>query len=39
MVWLEPKEDEGFRIGAAFEQFAPGDERRIRAWLLELGAT
>src|SRR5947209_1750056 len=38
MVWLEPKDDDGFRIGAAFEQFAPGDERRIRAWLLELGA-
>lgn len=37
MVWQEPK-DEGYRIGAAFEQFAPGDERRIRAWLLELGA-
>jgi PilZ domain-containing protein len=40
MVWQEPKEDgEGWRVGAAFEQFAPGDERRIRAWLLELGAT
>src|ERR1700704_1188397 len=36
MVWQEPKDEEGFRIGAAFEQFAPGDERRIRAWLLEL---
>jgi hypothetical protein len=40
MVWQEPKDDsEGFRVGAAFEQFAPGDERRIRAWLLELGQT
>ncbi len=39
MVWQEPKDDGGWRVGAAFEQFAPGDERRIRAWLLELGAT
>ncbi len=36
MVWQEPQ-DEGWRVGAAFEKFAPGDERRIRAWLLELG--
>ncbi|MCC7382471.1 MAG: PilZ domain-containing protein [Deltaproteobacteria bacterium] len=35
MVWQEPQ-DEGWRVGAAFEQFAPGDERRIRAWLIEL---
>lgn len=40
MVWQESKEDgEGWRVGAAFEQFAPGDERRIRSWLLELGQT
>lgn len=39
MVWQEPREDEGWRVGASFEQFAPGDERRIRAWLLELGQT
>jgi hypothetical protein len=38
MVWQEPKEEEGYRVGAAFEQFAPGDERRIRQWLLELGS-
>ncbi len=37
MVWQEPLDDEGVRVGAAFEQFAPGDERRLRAWLLELG--
>ncbi|MBK8011555.1 MAG: PilZ domain-containing protein [Deltaproteobacteria bacterium] len=37
MVWQEPSE-EGFRVGAAFEQFAPGDERRIRQWLLDLAA-
>jgi hypothetical protein len=36
-VWQEPYDD-GFRVGAAFEQFAPGDERRLRQWLLELGA-
>jgi hypothetical protein len=37
MVWQEQK-DEDYRVGAAFEQFAPGDERRIRQWLLELGS-
>ena len=36
MVWQEDADDEMFRVGAAFEQFAPGDERRIRQWLLEL---
>jgi hypothetical protein len=35
MVWQETHED-GWRVGGAFEQFAPGDERRLRAWLLEL---
>jgi c-di-GMP-binding flagellar brake protein YcgR len=38
MVWQELRDDNGlYRVGAAFEQFAPGDERRIRQWLLELG--
>lgn len=37
MVWQEPKE-ELFLVGAAFEQFAPGDERRIRQWLLDLSS-
>ena len=36
MVWQEDADDEMFRVGAAFEQFAPGDERRIRQWLLDL---
>jgi hypothetical protein len=36
MVWQDQKES-NWRVGAAFEQFAPGDERRIRSWLLELG--
>lgn len=36
MVWQDQK-DSNWRVGAAFEQFAPGDERRIRSWLLELG--
>jgi hypothetical protein len=36
MVWQEQK-DTTWRVGAAFEQFAPGDERRIRSWLIELG--
>ena len=38
MVWQEAQDESGkWRIGAAFEQFAPGDERRIRQWLLEWG--
>lgn len=39
MVWQESDDDGAFRVGAAFEQFAPGDERRIRQWLLEVDAT
>lgn len=38
MVWQEIKDDGNYKVGAAFEQFAPGDERRIRQWLLELGS-
>lgn len=34
-VWQKPHE-EGYRVGAKFEAFAPGDERRIRGWLLSL---
>ncbi|MBK6688002.1 MAG: PilZ domain-containing protein [Deltaproteobacteria bacterium] len=37
MVWMESRDNGMFRVGAAFEQFAPGDERRVKAWLLELG--
>lgn len=37
MVWQESLDNGQFRTGAAFEKFAPGDERRIRQWLLELG--
>ena len=37
-VWQETRDDGMFRMGAAFEKFAPGDERRIRHWLLELGS-
>ena len=37
-VWAEMTDDGKFRTGAAFEKFAPGDERRIRTWLLELGS-
>ena len=36
MVWQEAEEGEMWRVGAAYEQYAPGDERRLRAWLLEL---
>ncbi len=38
MVWQDTQDNGNWRVGAAFEQFAPGDERRIRAWLLELGS-
>jgi len=34
IVWI--KEDFGaYMIGAAFRKFAPGDQRRLREWLLE----
>jgi Tfp pilus assembly protein PilZ len=34
IVWVE--EDAGcWMIGAAFKKFAPGDEKRLRGWLLE----
>ena len=34
VVWVE--EDLGcWMVGAAFEKFAPGDEKRLREWLLE----
>ena len=34
VVWVE--EDEGcWFVGAAFRKFAPGDEKRLRGWLLE----
>ena len=36
MVWQELRDSGRFRVGAAFEKFAPGDERRIRQWLLEV---
>lgn len=36
MIWQELRDDGHFRVGAAFEKFAPGDERRIRQWLLEV---
>jgi len=37
-VWMEHRDNGLFRVGAAFEQYAPGDERRIKSWLLELGS-
>lgn len=39
MVWMESRDNGMCRVGAAFEQFAPGDERRVKQWLLELGET
>lgn len=36
MVWQEQRDDGRFRVGAAFEKFAPSDERRIRQWLLDV---
>lgn len=34
IVWVEDLSG-SFMAGAAFKKFAPGDERRLRAWLLE----
>lgn len=34
-IWQKP-EGEGYRVGAQFLKFAPGDERRIRSWLMHL---
>jgi c-di-GMP-binding flagellar brake protein YcgR len=39
VVWQEPREGGKQRVGARFEQFAPGDQKRIRQWLVELGVT
>jgi hypothetical protein len=36
MVWQELRDDGRFRVGAAFTQFAPGDEKRIRQWLIDV---
>lgn len=34
VVWVE--EDDGcWMVGSAFRKFAPGDEKRLREWLLE----
>ena len=35
-VWQEMRDNGNFRVGAAFVQFAPGDERRIKQWLLDV---
>lgn len=34
VVWVEDLSG-SFMAGAAFRKFAPGDERRLRAWLIE----
>ncbi len=34
VVWVEDLQG-SWMAGAAFRKFAPGDERRLRAWLLE----
>jgi Tfp pilus assembly protein PilZ len=34
VVWVEDLQG-SFMAGAAFRKFAPGDERRLRAWLIE----
>jgi hypothetical protein len=33
IVWVEDQ-DGSFMVGAAFRKFAPGDEKRLREWLL-----
>ncbi len=39
MVWQEQRDSGRYRVGAAFDKFAPGDERRIKQWLLEVDQT
>jgi len=34
VVWVEDVNG-SWMVGAAFRKFAPGDERRLRAWLIE----
>lgn len=34
IVWVEDQ-DGSFMVGAAFRKFAPGDQKRLREWLLE----
>ena len=35
-VWCDEKQGL-FTVGSAFRKFAPGDERRLRQWLLKYG--
>lgn len=34
IVWVEDQ-DGSYMVGAAFRKFAPGDQKRLREWLLE----
>lgn len=34
VVWVEDQ-DGSFMVGAAFRKFAPGDQKRLREWLLQ----
>lgn len=34
VVWIEDQQG-SFMVGAAFRKFAPGDQKRLREWLLE----
>jgi hypothetical protein len=34
VVWVEDQQG-SFMVGAAFRKFAPGDQKRLREWLLE----
>ena len=34
VVWVEDQDGSGM-VGAAYRKFAPGDEKRLREWLLE----
>lgn len=36
-VWCDEKQGL-FTVGSAFRKFAPGDERRLRQWLIEWGS-
>ena len=35
VIWVRREEDRSFLVGSTFTRFAPGDERRLRQYLLQ----
>ncbi len=35
VIWVRREEDRSFIVGSTFTRFAPGDERRLRQYLLQ----